>query len=225
MLFRHRISKGTSIELNNLRQYIDTLEDALEKQYEELKRQAIKIIKKGSSKTKEEQEKLNRFYGEGSEELLQIFPAILRSSLFITCYSLFESDLEQLCEYLCTENSYSVKLREFCEGRGIHRSRKYLKKVVCIDFPDRTSPWQDIVNYNHIRNFVVHKDGKLDDSKRAKKVKAFIETRRPVYQSVFTGEAPSIYLNDINCIRFREKACSEFLDTLEAFSDTLHGNL
>ena len=194
------------IELDNLSEYVAIFEDSLTDELEEF---TSRTEKQASKLTKEQQNEFYElFYIDKRWQLSEVFPNTLRSSLFVTCYSLLEHELVGLCEYLQREHNYSIKVTDL-RGKGIFGAQTYLKKVVGIDFPDQTSSWTDIVVYNRIRNFIVHNNGQLDDSNQAKKLESFINAK------------PSISLDQLKYIQFSKDFCPEVIGTLESFFDEL----
>ncbi|GAG69304.1 unnamed protein product [marine sediment metagenome] len=170
------------------------------------------VEKEASKIIGEQQEDFYEFYADDYNRLSKIFPNILRSSLFIMYYALLENELVNLCKNLYKHYNYSIKLTDF-QGKGIFRVQTYLKKVAKIDFPDQTSSWDDIVSYNHIRNFIIHNGGRLDNSNRGKEVESFITDR------------PSMNLDHLKNIQFSKDFCPEVIGTLKSFFGDLFKTL
>lgn len=189
------------INLDTLSEYVVLVEELLGNKFKSL---TSWIEKEASKEVGEQQEDLYEFYADDYNQLSNMFPSILRSSLFITLYSFLENQLIFLCERLHRQHGYPIKLADL-RGEGIVRAQSYLKKVVNIDFPDQTSSWDDIVSYNRIRSFIIHNGGQLDKSNKAKKAESFINTR------------PSITLDDLRYIQFSKDFCLEVNGTLRNF--------
>lgn len=204
-LYKNVFRDMIKIELDTLREYTTTLEDLLTQELENLR---LWSEKETSKLLKERQEDFYDFHSDDYLSLSEIFPNTLRSSLFVTCYSLLECRLIDLCKYLRKQHNYSIKLDDLRE-RGISGARVYLKKIMGINFPDQPPLWTDILVYKDIRNFIVHNDGRLGDSDKAKKVKAFINARS------------SISLDHRKRIRFSGDFYLEVINTLESFFDEL----
>ena len=211
-LFRHEIKPGISIEFDHLRSYAETLESALEKLHKDLDKEIRQHFKKAPPLTQEDIQEREDLIGEKSREILDIFPYIMRNSLFITLYSLLEHELDSLCDCICEEKNYSVK-RSDLRGKGIHRAKTYLKKVAGVDFPDTTPSWTAIVHYNYIRNFIVHNDGELDNIKRARKVREFVGDT----SSVYAVAKPFAYVDADQRIWFNKGFHNEVINTLKSF--------
>ncbi len=199
------LQSSIDIDLDNLSKFAATLEDSLEYKQKEL---IYRVDKEASKLTKEQRDELYEFYEEDHWQLSEIFPNTLRFSLFVTCYSLLEHALVNLCNYLYRQHNYSIELNDL-RGEGIFRAQTYLKKVGSVNFPDQTSSWTNIIAYNRIRNFIVHSEGRLDDSDKAKKVESFINTN------------PSITLDQLKRIQLSKDFCPEVIETLKRFISEL----
>lgn len=202
------------MESGHLRSYAEIFEDVLKQLHRDVVEESKRLSKDSLSLTREEIQKRYGVIGEKSRETLHIFPYIMRNSLFITLYSLLEHELDHLCRYLCEEYNYSIKFSDYREKNGIQRAKCYLKKIARIDFPDKTSSWDSIANYNRIRNLIVHNNGKLDATQNAKKVRDFIE--RSSLIEITESTIPSLYELEPR-IQFNEGFHNEVIDTLEIF--------
>ncbi|MBI4231956.1 hypothetical protein HY605_01875, partial [Candidatus Peregrinibacteria bacterium] len=164
--------------LNSLSISSDTIENLLITKRKELEESTSLTDEQASQLTRDEQGKLYNRYIDEDIDLYSI-SNVLRSSLFVSCYSLLEHELLNLCELLQGLHEYSIKLDDL-RGRGILKAQAYLKKVVGITFPDQTPSWKDIVAYNHIRNLIVHNDGVLDNNDNSEKAESFIKGKTSV---------------------------------------------
>jgi len=191
------------MDLENLRDYASTVEAFFSKELEALR---LSLEKDVSKLPKEEQEAILTLRAEDHDhwQLSEVFPHTLRYSLFILCYSLLEHHLLNLCKHIEKTLSDSVTLDDL-RGRGIRKAQTYLKKVAKIEFPDKSSFWNNICHYNLIRNFIVHKNGRLDKSRNAKKVKSFINSKS------------SIGLGSHDQIQLSEQFIPEVIDDLDEF--------
>jgi len=89
-------------------------------------------------------------------ELRDYFPNLLRSSLFVTIYSVVENELNTLCKQLAKKDGLKV---EDLRGNGIQRANTFLVRVCRVDFPEDSQEWQLLRDYNQIRNLIVHGNG------------------------------------------------------------------
>jgi hypothetical protein len=90
------------------------------------------------------------------------FPNLLRTSLFLSCYSLFEDLLAQLCRAVEAVATPRVRLEDL-RGSGVVRSRLFLERVASIPFPDPDALWQDIDRLRLARNCLAHENGRVRD--------------------------------------------------------------
>lgn len=87
-----------------------------------------------------------------------VFPEILWKSIFLSIYFLAENSLDQICKNLENVNNYNLALKDI-SGNGIYRSSNYLKKVCGINSCFDSMEWHTIMDFNKIRNVLVHSDG------------------------------------------------------------------
>ena len=95
------------------------------------------VDKKAESLDEEEKADFYDWMSEDYSKLNDLFPNILRASLFTHIYSFTEHHLVKFCDHYHGEKKYRVAPSDL-RGEGIGRSKDYLKKVVGIPFPDNT---------------------------------------------------------------------------------------
>lgn len=87
-------------------------------------------------------------------------------------YSFLEKSLQTLCRI--TENNHLLKIDDI-SGSGIFKFKKYLEKVVEIDFEKVNYEWNEITKLNHLRNLFVHSSNskllKTESKKRINSIK------------------------------------------------------
>jgi hypothetical protein len=190
------------MDLDHLEEYAAKLEGFLyadRKEFESWSEQEAAKI------PKEKQDELYGFYEDDYWKLSDIFPNILRLSFFVTCYSLLESRLLMLCKNLQAEKKRQIGPRDL-RDEGIFAAKIYLKRVIGIDFPDQKRPWQEIVEYNRIRNIIVHEYGRVNlKNDNGQKVKSFVEKHS------------WIKLDNLNHIQLTENFYQEVIITLRDF--------
>lgn len=97
------------------------------------------------------------------EEIFEYyFPNLLRRSTLIILFSFLEHQLDQLCELFASEQQLKIVHTDL-RDKGIDRSRRYLKKVICLPLDDNSSIWQELKRIQKVRNAIVHNDAKLID--------------------------------------------------------------
>ncbi len=144
----------TRHQLSDLRDYAQTIEELIETERDRLSRNEPEDL------TEDNFEDVMISQAEDYLLLRDSFPIILRNSLFITIYTVLEDELMKTCNRL--RESFNVDLKPSdLKGKGINRSRKYLKKVVVINFPDNTNEWKEIRKFNLLRNTIAHSNGNI----------------------------------------------------------------
>lgn len=160
------------LELNNALEYATELEQSLSDTANRLARSleatAAKLVDVAAV------EDLYDWHNDDLWRLTTVFPAMMRSSLFVSCYSLLEHRLNDLCGVIQRERKLALTPKEL-DGDGIFRSKVYLNKVVGIEFADGGgTPWDSIWTRNKLRNAIVHTDGRLTEE-AATKLAAFFK--------------------------------------------------
>jgi hypothetical protein len=98
----------------------------------------------------------------GYEELIEateIFPQVLRRSAFVLIMTLLETMLNELCEALQRWSENPVSVYDM-QGRGIQRAVQYIRLVTKIA-PTELQSWQKIQDLKHIRDLLVHANGRV----------------------------------------------------------------
>jgi hypothetical protein len=99
---------------------------------------------------------------ELEEIFLYYFPNLQRRSTLIVLFSFLENQFDQLCKLFASTQGLNIVHTDL-SGKGIDRSRLYLKKVVCLSLNENSRVWQEIKRIQKVRNVVVHNDAKLVD--------------------------------------------------------------
>jgi len=201
---------STRIDLDNLDAYVYEITDAFEKRTQEF---VEKVEQKAKSMPVDERDEWYEWNSEHHWILTEVFPGIYKNSLFITIHAYLESTLAQLCKILEEDNAKLKKLKDLT-GNGIELYQEYIKIVQEIDFPDQSREWNQISIYRKVRNFLVHQDGRLDDSKNAKNIRQFAN-RKPEFLTIDKNNqivlSTACHLDFINTIRkFFDKFYKQF---------------
>lgn len=106
-----------------------------------------------------------------------LFPGMVRSSLFLSCYALVEARLDELCFHLqecCDLRVSPADLRD----KGLTRARIYIAKVAGMRFPSNSKSWDTIQKLGRIRNLLAHAQGQVKDARERHTI-AVLGTARP----------------------------------------------
>jgi hypothetical protein len=90
------------------------------------------------------------------------FPALQRSSAFLTVWAFFEHELEKLCSLYQSEREFGLTVSDL-SGKGIDRSTSYLEKVAGLRGLKSSQQWDEIKTVQRIRNVIAHDNGRLRD--------------------------------------------------------------
>jgi len=116
-------------------------------------------------------------FSDEENDILKVesFFQITRTAFFIKLYSIFEDSLDHFCKE-CQKFRNELLAVSDISGKGIFRARKYLAKVIKLDFNPIQKVWQNITNYNKIRNAFAHTGGKIQDKKESKEMKKICDS-------------------------------------------------
>jgi hypothetical protein len=110
---------------------------------------------------------------EGIDRTFNV-PNLFRRSLFVAAYALLEHHLVLFAEESRKKSGLSLSVTDI-HGKGIDRSRVYLRKAVGISFPDESREWQEIKKFGTLRNLVVHRFGRVELPLRDHSFAAWVE--------------------------------------------------
>jgi len=129
------------------------------------------------------------------------------SSIIISIYSFLEQSLQGLCKV--AEKKHLIKVDDI-SGNGIFQFRKYLEKVIEIDFTEMNDEWNEITKLNHFRNVLVHSSNhKLNKSESRRKTNSIKELKH--IRLTEHAEYYKIEYNDDKLIRSLVKTIRSFL--------------
>jgi len=192
--------KLIEVQLVELQEYAELLETSFTREVEEL---IARVEMEASELPQRRRDEFKELFSDDYWKFSEIFPNIFRYSLFVMCYTFLEHHLDGLCKYLNRGNKYSIELEDL-KGKGIFRAQRYLQKVACITFPEKTPEWKKILKYNHIRNLIVHKGGQLHSGG------GDVQTI-----AGFVKDGLKIRLDSQNRIIFSKDFCFDVIETLK----------
>jgi len=145
------------MDLRHLREYAELGEQHLLDEKDDFQKE---VDDAASSISEEDKQDYYDFRSDDYWKLADVFPNILRTSLFVTTYSLFEHRLNRLCQDYQRERGLPLSVTDLT-GSGIARAQAYIKKVLSIKFPDNLAEWKSMLLFNKMRNAFVHNEGIL----------------------------------------------------------------
>jgi hypothetical protein len=193
-------------ELVELTEYCRVMEEAIERHVHELTKW---FEEQTAGMSREAKGDFFESNFDSWDAAADTFPQVLRSSLFVACYSMLEVELDLQCRGLKLELDLGVTASDL-NDKGIYRSRAYMKKVAGVAFPDQTPTWDVISSLASIRNVVVHMLGRLRDNDVSLTARKFAEAH-PDLASVSADDR--LVLTD--------KFCPFVMQTLREFASDL----
>jgi hypothetical protein len=209
--------------------WLQIFKDFVEMEFRELARYAAAIERllseegaRFSSQLSEQtrnmtEQQRHDYYESATDEfhnLERTFPRILRYSLFVQSYALFEDAVARVAEHYRDELALELSPSEL-KDKGIIRTKTYLKKVARKPFPDTMPEWQDILILNQIRNSIVHETGYFSEEKQL----------RQDIQSFIQKWADAVSFDNMSRFDITSQFTERALKTFTGFLDTLFANL
>ena len=152
---------------------------------------------------------LKELYTEQKTDALDGYPQLLRAALFAIAYG----ELEHFLNRICREDSRQRGGPDLNDlrGEGIQRTKVYLTKVAKLNFPT-TPEWQDLTNYGHLRNALVHAQGDVTLFSRLPGIQQ-LEKRAGTFQVATRAERKLVVLG--------QGFLGGFVLTVETFGEQL----
>jgi hypothetical protein len=121
----------------------------------------------------------------------------LSNSLFISMYGDFEYHLSQLCHAYQLHKKLKICLSDIY-GNGIYKAATYLDKVVGLNIKN-SKEWSRMVDWNRVRNALVHNSGYLKDKEvdSANRLNLNINQEHGKFRVYFTLKDCLTFYNEI----------------------------
>ncbi|MFT5206913.1 MAG: hypothetical protein ACI9CF_000654 [Candidatus Omnitrophota bacterium] len=194
-------------DLGYISQYLDLVGSKLEENKAEFSEWYKENLKQLPDR---EMKYYKEFHGDEFYERHHVQPFLLHSMLLVSCMSLLENKLAEVCQEIRNLNNIELTLGDIT-GLGIQRARVYLKKVIGVEFPDQDSTWHEITMYQKIRNYIIHQNSTLDDSESSNAIRDYAHKRGKQFR-----------VHKDNTIWFSGEFCSEAIENIGTFFKTLY---
>lgn len=147
---------GIMMDLETFKQHTRNVESFLN--------QEVKVFEKRAEEITSEWEDFERAeYYENSHdeywELSKVYPNIQRKSELISIYTILENTLNRICLVYQSSIENPVKMKDLEANGIIDQGKRYLQKVVLLNFPTSHESWKEITKIQQIRNSFVHAAG------------------------------------------------------------------
>lgn len=98
---------------------------------------------------------MDTFYEIYYNELKKL-PTFNYNSSLISIYSFLEFSLKNICNQVQGKLYITISVDDISGSSYINTSKKYLEKIICINFKKVDKQWVEITKYQTIRNIIVH---------------------------------------------------------------------
>lgn len=147
-------------KMEELKYYYEEMESKFKIDISELSKKYDAEVKEAPIDL-ETKRNIDEYFSEEHHIIEKIYIKLFRYSTLVTIYSLLETALNGLCDFLKHKMELSLRYDELT-GQGIVRAKSYMSKVCYIDFPEAAHEWQEILKFNYIRNCIVHAAGDIE---------------------------------------------------------------
>jgi len=151
-------------------------------------------------------------YGPGIHaDIERYFSSLLRRSLFVTAYSIFEDSLYRKCKSI-QKNLYSTKYSVDLRYKGIKEMVKdYLMGELGLKLDLSSSPeWNDITTYIKLRNCIVHNSGRLIHCDHSNYLQHYVSRHQHLYVDAFSGE-----------VEMKQGFCEKVVQVFDKFGNSI----
>jgi len=150
------LKMGIMMDLGTFKQHTRNVESFLNQEIKTFEKHAEEVTSKWEDYERAE------YYEESSDqywELSKVYPNIQRKSELMSIYTILENTIMRICLVYQSSIDNPVKMKDL-EAHGIiDQGKRYLEKVVRLDFPSKHDSWKEIDKIQQIRNSFVHAAG------------------------------------------------------------------
>jgi len=147
-------------------------------------------------------------FGQDREVFTRFLPQTLRHSVLISCYSFLEQSLAKICKFYEERRPHDVKLSDL-RHKGIFQAERYLSAVIHVPFPASAAPWQEILKYNVVRNWLVHTGPEVADGDNSSKLQNVV------------AQLHAIEIGEGGLVQLFPEACTSLVETIGKFLESL----
>jgi len=147
---------GIMMDLETFKQHTKNVESFLSQEVKNFENHAAEITAEWEYFERAE------YYEDSHDEyweLSKVYPNIQRKSELISIYTILENTINRICIVYQSSIDNPVKMKDLEANGIIDQAKRYLEKVVRLDFPTKHSSWEEITKIQQIRNSFVHASG------------------------------------------------------------------
>lgn len=116
---------------------------------------------------------LDEHYSEQYDFLTNIQPNIFNKSSLVSLYSCLEHNLNDFYNICQKIKGTEISVTDL-HGDGIHKAKKYLTKLMNVNF-GASQEWEFIIDLNKVRNCIVHANGNINKMSTTSKLKNIVD--------------------------------------------------
>jgi hypothetical protein len=146
-----------SDDIRVIRRYIETVTASFQRESQE---NEAYFAKQAENAHEDEIQSLAESWGEEAGLLDDHFPAFALQTTFVATYALLEAKMMALARVVGKHLGLGIGPEDL-KDKGIFAAKKYFEKLCGVAFPASTRPWQEVLNYNRIRNVFAHSQGRV----------------------------------------------------------------
>lgn len=155
---------------------------------------------------------------EDYEKIYNVFPNLLRRSLFIYVYSVLEDALNNCCRLLNYQGRVLKDVK--ADDKSIRRAKKYLEDAD-VKFPV-SNEWNEILCYQKLRNCITHNQGRVKGCSYEKDIRNFILKNSHLSLMYTDDEGKDVEgMSEFVEIIFHKGFCEEVIQTISNFLEQL----
>jgi hypothetical protein len=206
-------------ELEYFSEYLKDVEKLVDSKAKELNSRTAIMVQELEQELSpnEDFHALDLFLEEDYEKIENVFPNLLRRSLFIYVYSVLENALNNCCRLLNFQGRPLEDVKN--KGRGIERARRYLEDAK-VSFP--TEKWEEIIYYKKLRNCIIHNQGRLKGCDHEEDVRKFALSNPHLSLMHTDDEGKDIKgMSEFVEVIFHKGFCEEVIWTISNFLEQL----
>ena len=160
-------------ELDQMSRYLDMVERSITQEFEKLEKEHEEDMEREIEEDIDDDytDAMIDKYQDKYMEIGRDFPRLIFGSFIIAWYSFVEQKMLDICESRKLRISISAK-ENVNLGKGISKARKFLFESAGCRIDDKH--WQELVNIQHLRNFIVHKGYQIPSSYVVEPEKPFV---------------------------------------------------
>jgi hypothetical protein len=182
-------------EIDTIRSYIETVINALEREFQKYTAQLKKQMEEVDDETMQQ---IGEAYAEEKGYLVNHFPEFTLQNAFMATYSLLEDELFKIARQ--TGKYLQIKLEPDELGdRGIRAAKTFLEKLCDVTIPN-DQVWQTAVRHGQLRNVFAHARGHVKPTN--------IEIRQ------YVASQKNISIDSKDQLRITQDFCFEVLENV-----------